>query len=426
LIDDETCVAARSTYARNGLVAALDIGSTKTVCLIGRVEADALRIVGRDVRASRGLKAGAVVDLNDAVQSIGDCVSAAEEQAGVRVQSVLISVGCGSPCDVTAQTAMTIGGALVGDAHLSALLAEGHNRCQSEGLEVLQSEPAGYVVDDTRGVHDPSGMFCQQLGVSMHAVAVRIPPLTNLRLAVERCRLRVSAPIFSAYASGLAVLSADEKQLGATVIDMGGGTTSVAVFMDDHLAHVDVVPVGGQLVTADLARILSAPMTTAERIKVLYGAALGDLETGAADVVAVQQMGEEGEENAVRFPRSTLTRIIQVRLEEIFGEVQTRLRNSGFDVAAGRRAVLTGGCSQMAGVRELATRVLNKQVRIGKPLSAIGLPATMAGPEYSCVAGLVFAGATLPPERLNSENLRIPHETSTKSWFARLTGGLMG
>lgn len=413
-------------FGRSGLVAALDIGSTKTVCLIGRVEPESLRIVGVAVRESLGLRAGGIVNINDAVTSIGDCVTAAEEMAGVRIQNVLISVACGDPVDVTVQTGMSVGGALVDDAHLNALLAEGHGRCRADGYDILQSEPTGYLVDDARGVHDPSGMYCQNLGVSMHAVAVKTPPLTNLKLAVEHCRLKVAAPLYSAYASGLAVLSDDEKKLGATVIDMGGGTTSVAVFMDDHLVHVDVVPAGGQLVTADLARMLSAPVATAERIKVLYGAALGDLENGAADVVAVQQMGEEGEENAVRFPRSTLTRIIQARLEEIFTEVQTRLRSTGFDVAVGRRLVLTGGAAQMAGVRELAARVLNKQVRVGKPLSIIGLPATSAGPDYSCAAGLVLAGASMPPERLNPEISRVRHETSSKSWLSRLTRHLVG
>ena len=136
--------------------------------------------------------------------------------------------------------------------------------------------------------------------------------------------------------------------------------------------HADVVPAGGAHVTADLSRMLTAPLSAAERLKTLYGAALGDIETGT-DVVAVPQMGENGDEYAVRVPRSMLTRIIQPRLEEILGEVQSRLRASGYDVAAGRRAVLTGGACQLAGTRELAQRILNKQVRIGRPRSFTGL-----------------------------------------------------
>jgi cell division protein FtsA len=210
------------------------------------------------------------------------------------------------------------------------------------------------------------------------------------------------------------------------VIDMGGGVTSIAVFLEGHLVHADMVPIGGEQVTADLARMLSAPVSAAERTKVLHGAALGDLEVGA-DVVAVPQMGETGEESDLRVPRSMLTRIIQARLEEIFGEVQTRLRASGYDVAAGRRVVLTGGACQLAGMRELVSRVLNKQVRIGRPQTfASGLPASAGGPDYATAIGLLIAGATMPPDVLNPETASLPARRGSKGWLSRLTGGLLG
>jgi cell division protein FtsA len=321
---------------------------------------------------------------------------------------------------------LALDGALVTDAHLRDLLGEGRSKCQAEGYGIIQSAPTSYVIDEARGVRDPLGMYGQRIGVAMHAVAVKPSPLANLKLAVERCHLNVAASLFAPYASGLAVLSEDEMQLGATVIDMGGGVTSIAVFLEGHLVYADVVPIGGQQVTADLARMLAAPLSAAERAKVLYGAALGDLETGAADVVSIAQMGEEGDENDLRVPRSMLTRIIQARLEEIFLEVQTRLRNSGYDVAAGRRVVLTGGACQLAGVRELAGRVLNKQIRIGKPRGFAGLPASSAGPDYATAIGLLMAGATMPPDVLNPELVAAPKDSHGKGWLNRLTGGLFG
>jgi cell division protein FtsA len=266
-------------------------------------------------------------------------------------------------------------------------------------------------------------MFCQRIGVSLHAVAVKPSPLANLKLAVERCHLSVVSSLFSGYASGLSTLTDDEKQLGATLIDMGGGVTSVAVFMEGQLVHADVVPMGGSHVTADLARMLAAPMSAAERLKTLYGAALGDIETGT-DVIAVPQMGEAGDEYSARVPRSMLTRIIQPRLEEIFAQVQERLRASGFDVAAGRRAVLTGGACQLAGTRELAQRVLNKQVRLGRPQTFAGLPAASAGPDYATALGLLMAGATMPPDVLNPEHAAAPIVKS--GIFKRLADGLFG
>ncbi len=410
---------------RTGLVAALDIGSSKVICLIGKAEPGTLRVLGAALRESQGIRAGTVTSLALAEESIRDCVAAAENLADARIQNVLISVSCGNPTSVTSRASMALDGALVSDAHLRELLTEGRVKCTTDGLEIIQSAPTSYVVDEARGVRDPSGMFCQRIGVSMHAVAVKPSPLANLKLAVERCHLNVAGSLFAPFVSGLAVLTDDEKQLGSIVIDMGGGVTSIAVFLEGHLVHADVVPIGGSQVTADLARMLSAPMSAAERTKVLYGAALGDLEVGA-DVVAVPQMGEDGEETALRVPRSMLTRIIQARLEEIFGEVQTRLRASGYDVAAGRRVVLTGGACQLAGARELCGRLLNKQVRIGRPQSFTGLPAASAGPDYASAVGLLMAGATMPPEVLNPELALSPTETGSKGWLSRLTGGLFG
>ena len=410
---------------RPGLVAVLDIGTSKVVCLIARAEPGALRVIGAALRESQGLKAGTLTGLALAEELIRDCVAAAENLADARLQNVLISVNCGSPVSVASRTTMALDGALVTDSHLRELLAEGRAKCAAEGYEIIQSSPTSYVVDEARGVRDPSGMYCQRIGVSMHAVAVKPSPLANLKLAVERCHLNVAGALFAPFASGLSVLTDDEKQLGSIVIDMGGGVTSIAVFVEGHLVHADVVPIGGSQVTSDLARMLAAPISAAERAKVLYGAALGDLEVGA-DVVSVPQMGEEGEETALRVPRSMLTRIIQARLEEILNEVQNRLRASGFDVAAGRRAVLTGGACQLAGVRELAARILNKQVRIGRPQTFVGLPTSSAGPDYATAVGLLMAGATMPPEVLNPELASLPTETGTKGWLSRLTGGLLG
>ena len=406
---------------RTGLVSALDVGTSKVVCVIGQAEAGSLKVLGSALRESSGLKAGTITSLEQAEDSIRDCVAAAENMADARIQNVLISVNCGQPVSVTSRAVMALDGALVSDNHLRILLNDGRARCKLEGHEIIQSAPTTYVVDEARGVKNPSGMFCQRIGVAMHAVAVKPSPLQNLKLAVERCHLNVIGTQFGAYASGIATLTEDEKQIGATVIDMGGGTTSIAVFLEGHLVHADVVPVGGFAVTSDIARMLAAPLAAAERTKTLYGAAMGEMD-GGADVVTVAQMGEEHDDNsALRLPRSMLTRIIQARLEEIFGEVQTRLRASGFDVAAGRRAVLTGGACQLAGTRELAARILNKQVRIGRPAAFSGLAAANAGPDYATAIGLMMAGATLPPELLNPALAMATDKPKGENWLGALT-----
>jgi len=406
---------------RTGLVAALDVGSSKIACVIGRAEQGSLKVLGSALRESAGLRAGSVISLELAEESIRDCVAAAENHADARIQNVLVAVNCGQPRSVAGRAAMTLGGALVTDSHLRALLAEGRARCRLEGHEIIQSAPTAYVVDEAKGVRDPSGMFCQRIGVAMHAVAVKPSPLANLKLAVERCHLNVAGTLFAAYAAGLATLTEDEKQIGATVIDMGGGVTSIAVFLEGQLVHAEVVPVGGFAVTSDISKLLSAPLSAAERAKTLFGAALGDMEAGA-DVISLSQMGEDGEDSAMRVPRAMLTRIIQARLEDIFNAVQARLVASGFEVAAGKRAVLTGGACQLAGTRELAARILGKQVRIGRPQSFPGLAASSAGPDYAAAIGLLMAGATMPPEVLNPELAEVPGARGHKSWWERLTG----
>lgn len=415
---------AQPAAYRTGLVAALDVGSSKVTCLIGRAEPGSLKVLGAALRESQGIKSATVTSLEQAEEAIREAVAAAENHADTRIQNVLISVACGAPASIKAHAAAALDGALVSDTHLHALLSEGRARCKLDGYEVIQAAPTSYVVDEARGVRDPRGMFCQRIGVAMHAVAVKPSPLQNLKLAVERCHLTVAGSLFTGYASGLSTLTPDEMQLGATVIDMGGGVTSIAVFMEGQLVHADVVPLGGGHVTTDLARMLAAPLSAAERIKTLYGAALGDIETGT-DTVAVPQMGEDGDNYAVRVPRSMLTRIVQPRLEEIFGQVQARLRASGFDVLAGRRAVLTGGACQLAGTRELAQRVLNKQVRLGRPHTFSGLPAASAGPDYATALGLLMAGATMPPEALNPDLVAEPQQ-HRGSLFRRITGGLFG
>ena len=406
---------------RPGLVSVLDIGSSKIACVIGRAEQGSLKILGSALRESAGLRAGTLTSLELAEESIRDCVAAAENHADARIQNVLIAVNCGQPVSVNSRAVMVLDGALVSDTHLRQLLNEGRARCKLDGHEIIQSAPTAYVVDEARGVRNPSGMFCQRIGVAMHAVAVKPSPLQNLKLAVERCHLNVVGTLFSAYASGLATLTEDEKQIGATVIDMGGGCTSIAVFLEGHLVFADVVPKGGFTVTTDIAQMFASPLSAAERVKTLFGAALGDMEAGS-DVVAIPQMGEDGDEAALRVPRSMLTRIIQARLDDIFEEVQKRLQASGFGEAAGRRAVLTGGACQLAGTRELAARWLNKQVRIGRPQNFPGLAGANTGPDYATAIGMLMAGATMPPEMINPDIPMTAPQEARKGWWGRLTG----
>ena len=251
--------------------------------------------------------------------------------------------------------------------------------------------PTGYSIDGNRGIRDPLGMYGDQLGVSVHVVTAAAAAVRNLTTAVQRCHLEPAAFVVSPYAAGLAALVDDEMDLGVTVVDMGGGTTTIAVFYEGNVIYTDIVPVGGIHVTNDVARGLSTSVAHAERIKTLYGHAMSN-PSDEREMIDVPQIGESEEDPAHQVPRSLLIGIMQPRLEETLELVRARLETSGFDKIAGRRVVLVGGACQLPGLRELATLILDKQVHTGRPddKRVVGLAEATSGPGYAACAGLLL------------------------------------
>jgi len=403
---------------RNGLIVALDVGSTKVCCFVARSDgAGGLRVVGIGHQVSHGLKAGTVLDLEAAEGCIRAAVDAAERMARDTVERVVLSLAGGRPSSQTIAVEVAIAGHEINAGDLSRALAQARSRAleQAAGREMVHAIPAGYAIDGTPGYRDPRGMFGSRLGVNLHAISAAPGPIQNLRLATERCHLEVESLVVAPYAAGLSTLVEDETDLGVTLIDMGGGTTSVAVFYDGHLVHADVIPVGGGHVTNDIARGLSTPTRSAERLKTLYGSAIaGPADDG--DMVTVPQIGESGANAVQHVPRSMLIGIIQPRIEETLELVRNRLQASGYARLAGRRAVLTGGASLLTGARELAARILDKQVRIGRPLRVQGLAEATDGPAFAVCAGLL-AHAVREQHALA---VAPPPGTASAGRFARL------
>jgi cell division protein FtsA len=379
---------------RGGLVAALDIGSTKICCFVARVDEHRgaplrhPRLVGIGHHASRGVRCGAIVDLEAAEASIRAAVSAAEQMAGTTVQEVAVNVAGGHPASRTVGVEIEIAGQQIADADMRRALGQTRAADDAGDRALIHSIPVGFSIDGSRGIRDPRGMFGERLGLDMHLVTAGAGAVRNLAACVARCHLETAEMAVSPYAAGLASLVEDEMDLGCTLIDMGGGTTSIAVFFDGNVVYTDSVPVGGGHVTSDIARGLSTPLVQAERIKTLYGSALA----GPADdreLVEVPLVGEENAAAATQIPRSLLVGIIHPRLEETLELVRSRLETSGYDKIAGRRVVLTGGACQLPGVKELAGQILDKQVRIGRPLRVGGLAEATSGPAFATVAGLI-------------------------------------
>ncbi len=373
----------------SGVLAALDIGSSKIACLIAALRPEGgMRVCGIGHHAAHGVRAGAIVDMEAAETAILTAVSAAEELAGERLRSVVANISAGRPVSRMFGVEVQIDGHEVGDADLRRVYGHGLSRNGGENRSLIHCIPIAYNIDGHRGIRDPRGMYGQRLGVDIHLVSAEAGALKNLTTCISRCHLDVEEVVVSPYAAGLACLVEDEINLGTTVIDMGGGTTSLAVFYDGHVILTDVVPLGGEHVTKDIARGLSTPLVHAERMKVLYGSVLPS-PTDEQELIDVPLVGEEDRNQPNHVPRSLLVGIIRPRVEEIFELVRDCLEANGMARLAGRRIVLTGGASQLAGVRELATLMLDKQVRIGRPMRMNGLADAISGPAFSTAAGLL-------------------------------------
>lgn len=404
----------RSFPGGGGLIAVLDAGSSKVACMIGQVDpSGGIRLAGMGLTASHGIRAGTVVDMARTREAVGRAIHEAEVATGSHVESVIVNISGGHPLSHTYTAHVDIGSRAVSENDLRRAIAQARPAQEQVKMEIVHSLPVEYAIDGNRGVRDPLGMEADQLAMKLHVVSAEAAALNNLRSCVEECHLAVERFVVSPYASGLAVLLEDERQLGTAVIDMGSGTTTVAVFVEGRCIWVDSLPVGGWHVTSDIARGLGTTLADAERLKTLHGHAM----TSAIhyhEEIDVPVVGDNDETHMRHLPKSMLGQIIQPRLEETFELVRSRLEASGMFALAGH-IVLTGGASQMPGIRDLAHYILDRQIRHGRPSRLIsggignaGAIDPAANPSLATCAGLLaFAGEhpaelpLLPTEGLN-------------------------
>lgn len=386
--------------SKGSLLAALDIGSSKVACFIGRVtdEAGGLEILGVGHQSSEGIRNGAITDLAAAEAVIRRTVHAAENMAadvmkGYPLREVVVNLPGVHAGSILHKAEVNISGHPVTDNDIRRALVKAQEEAFSQvpedgGFELIHTIPVSYRIDGHQGITEPRGMVGHSLGVDIHMTSGDILALRNIASCVERSHLDISAFCTSAYAAGLASLVDDEMELGCTVIDIGGGVTSFAVFHNRNLLYADAVPIGGKHVTGDIAKGLTTAINDAERIKVLYGSAMaGGLDE--TEMIDVPKLGEDAFAPPNHVQRSLLVGIIQPRLEEIFELVRSRLQDAGLGNAVGRRVVLTGGASLMPGMRELANYVMDKQVRVGRAIRLTGLPDAVSGPAFATTAGLL-------------------------------------
>jgi cell division protein FtsA len=418
----------RSPSRRSSIVSVLDVGTSKICCLIARLtpmEASAalrgrthsVEVLGIGHQRSRGIKSGVVANLDAAEQAIRQAVDTAERMAGMTVESLIVNVSCGRLASEAFSASVGLSSQAVEEADIGRVLAAGRRHSVKEGRSVIHSLPIGYSLDGNGGIADPRGMIGTRLGVDMHVVTAETPPLRNLELCINRCHLSIETAVATPYASGLASLVDDEAELGCAVIDFGGGTTTIAVFMRGQFVHADAIAIGGHHITTDVARGLSTRIEDAERLKTMYGSTLPGV-SDERDFISVPPLA--GDDVPSQVPRAALTRIIRPRVEEILELARDRLNASGYAALVGRRMVLTGGASQLTGLAEAARRILARNVRLGRPLGVAGMPEVARGPAFSTSVGLLVYPQVAEMEQFGETHGRQMLMTGTGGYFARV------
>ncbi len=401
---------AKTSAAGRDLVCVLDLGSSKVACIIAHRDAtrqtatgNGLRVIGIGHQRSRGVKAGVILDMDQAEATIRSAVSQAERMAGIEVDEVYVAVACGRLRSAMFAARADVESGVVGDDEVARVLAGGRAYAEREGRSLIHLSQIGYRLDGVGGVRDPRGMAARVLSADLHAVTADETPVRNLLLAMERCHLGVAGFLAAPYASAQAVTTAEERRLGVTAIDLGGGTANIAMFAESHFIHADVLPVGGNHITFDIARALSTPLAEAERIKALYGTMVR-ARSDEHEVVSYPLAGED--DGIVRHTtKAELHDLLRPRVESMLELVRERIARSPLARHAAGRVVLTGGASQMVGFGAFAADALGSPVRVARPAQIGGLPPNVCSPAFSVAVGMLHAVAAgdvtvrIAPER---------------------------
>ena len=368
------------------IVVGIDIGTTKICTLVARVESeDNLRILGVGIEPSQGIRKGSIVDLGAAAQSITRSIEKAQRSSGLEITSALVSLAGSHVSSVNSRGVVGISGRIIDQEDMVRALDAAQAVAIPHNREVIHVIQRGFTVDGQEGIQIPIGMHGYRLEVEAHIITAAAATVENLRQSVEAAGVQVSQFVLNPLASAEVVLTETERNMGAVVCDIGGGTTDMAIYVDGKVWHTMVLAVGGNHVTADIAHGLRLPVAQAEEIKLQQGYAIR-AEVGAEDYFAVRPFGED---KAVQINRQELAHIIEARVEEIFEISLQEIKRSGYDGLLPAGMVLTGGSSALPAIRDLASDVLGMPVRIAQPEDLIGMTDQLYSPAYSTSVGLL-------------------------------------
>ena len=379
------------------MIVGLDIGTSKVVAIVGEVREDGtLEVIGLGSHPSRGLKKGVVVNIESTVHSIQRAVEEAELMAGCQIDAVYAGIAGSHIRSLNSHGIVAIRDKEVTPADIERVLDAAQAMAIPADQKILHILPQEYVIDHQEGVKEPLGMSGVRLEAKVHLVTCAVNSAQNIEKCVRRCTLEVRDVILEQLASSYAVLTEDEKDLGVCLVDIGGGTTDVAIFTEGAIRHTANIPIAGDQVTNDIAMALRTPTAHAEELKVKYACALTQL-AGAAETIQVPGVGDTPPR---ALSRQALAEVVEPRYDELFQLVQAELRRSGFEDLLAAGIVLTGGSSKIEGVVELAEEIFHKPVSLGMPRNVAGLADIVRNPIYATGVGLLLYGQELERRRL--------------------------
>lgn len=375
--------------AEDNLTVGLDIGTSKIVAIVGRSSEDGrIDIVGIGSHPSRGLKRGVVVNIETTVNAIQRAIEEAELMAGCQIHSVYAGIAGSHVRSMNSHGIVAVRDREVVQADIDRVIDAAQAVAIPADQKVLHILPQEYVIDSQEGIKEPLGMSGVRLEAKVHLVTCAVNAAQNIEKCVQKCNLEVDDIILEQLASSYAVLTDDEKELGVCMVDVGGGTTDIAIFTGGSIRHTAVIPIAGDQVTNDIAMALRTPTQNAEEIKIKYACALTQL-AGAEETIKVPSVGDRPPRD---LSRQALAEVVEPRYEELFTLIQSELRRSGFEELIAAGIVLTGGTSKMEGVVDLAEEIFHMPVRLASPHGVTGLADVVNNPMYSTGVGLLMYG----------------------------------
>jgi cell division protein FtsA len=399
------------------LIVGLDIGTSKVVAIVCEITPDDdVEIVGLGSHPSRGLKKGVVVNIESTVQSIQRAVEEAELMAGCQIHSVFAGIAGSHIRSLNSHGIVAIRDSEVGQSDVERVIDAARAVAIPADQKILHVLPQEFVIDNQEGIREPIGMSGVRLEAKVHLVTGAVSAAQNIIKCVRRCGLEVDDVILEQLASSYSVLTEDEKELGVCLVDIGGGTTDIAVFTEGAIKHTAVIPIAGDQVTNDIAVALRTPTHHAEEIKMKFGCALTQLASANEEI----EVPSVGDRPSRRMARHTLAEVVEPRYEELLTLVQAELRRSGFEDLVAAGVVLTGGSSKMEGLVELAEEIFHMPVRLGVPQHVTGLVDVIRNPIHATGVGLLLYGAH--NRHLGRPEMRLDKSAKglwdkMKSWF---------